>query len=123
MGNIAITIAFSNPPIGCNRLVFGGSKHAGEHMWGAHDGGKNTGQCVRDQMENHHYKPFIVVLTVSGKRLEFDLQCTECTTNVCTIKTHGIVCRAAQENGARANGVSILTGIAKLRFSCIHIAP
>ena len=42
MGNIAITIAFSNPPIGCNRLVFGGSKHAGEHVWGGRDGGKNT---------------------------------------------------------------------------------
>ena len=29
-------------------------------------------------------------------------------------------CRVAQENGARANVVSILTGTTKLRFSCIY---
>jgi len=32
---------------------------------------------------------------------------------------HTVVCRAAQENGARANGVSILTGTTKSRFSRI----
>ena len=33
---------------------------------------------------------------------------------------HTVVCCAAQENGARANGVSILTGATKLRFSRIR---
>jgi len=49
----------------------------------------------------------------------------------CSIKTHGsVLCGprkrgagkwiTAQENGARANGVNILTGTTKLRFSCIR---
>ena len=33
---------------------------------------------------------------------------------------HTVVCRAAQENGACANGVSILTGTTKSRFSRIR---
>ena len=37
------------------------------------------------------------------------------------IKTQ-VVCCAAQENGARTNGVSILTGTTKLWFSRIHIS-
>ena len=32
---------------------------------------------------------------------------------------HTVVCRAAQENGAFANGVSILTGTTKSQFSRI----
>ena len=32
---------------------------------------------------------------------------------VMCLSRHTVVCRAAQENGARANGVSILTGITK----------
>jgi len=31
-----------------------------------------------------------------------------------------VVCRTAQENGTRANGVSILTGTTKSRFSHIR---
>jgi len=40
------------------------------------------------------------------------------TTN-CNLSRHTVVCRAAQENGARANGVSILTGTTNSRFSRI----
>ena len=35
------------------------------------------------------------------------------------ISRHTVVCRAAQENRARANGVSILTGTTKSRVSRI----
>ena len=46
------------------------------------------------------------------------------TISVTTIGTlqvsrHTVVCRAAQENGAHANGVSILTGTTKSQFSRI----
>jgi len=37
---------------------------------------------------------------------------------MCIVYT--VVCCAAEENGARANYVSILTGTTKLRFSHIH---
>jgi len=37
----------------------------------------------------------------------------------CNISRDMVVFRAAQENGAHANGVSILTGITKSRFSRI----
>jgi len=38
---------------------------------------------------------------------------------------HTVVCRAAQENGAHANEVSILTGTTKSRFSriCSYVIP
>ena len=36
------------------------------------------------------------------------------------LSRHTVVCRAAQENGGRTNGVSILTRTTKSRFSCIH---
>ena len=36
------------------------------------------------------------------------------------ISRHTVVCRAAQENGARARYVSILPGITKSRFSHTH---
>jgi len=43
----------------------------------------------------------------------------------CLESKHTIVCRAAQENGGRANGVSILTGTTKSRFSriCHSVIP
>ena len=39
---------------------------------------------------------------------------------LCNLSRHTVVCRAAQENGARANVVSILTGTTKSRFSRIR---
>jgi len=41
------------------------------------------------------------------------------------LSRHMVVCRAAQENGARANGVSILTGTTKSRFLriCSSVIP
>ena len=43
--------------------------------------------------------------------------CQHC---LCALSRHTVVCHAAQENGAHANYVSILTGTTKSRFSPIY---
>ena len=66
-----ITIAFSNPDVGTNKLGVG-----------------TNGKGVWDNMENHDYKPFTINIDSStGKaKLQFDCQCTGGTTNICTVK-------------------------------------
>ena len=69
MGSTEITIAFSNPVIGYNKLGVG-------------TGGKD----VWDNMSDHDYHTFNVFLDVSGVKLVFRCKCTGGTTNVCTVE-------------------------------------
>ena len=52
-----------------------------------------------------------------GKRLT--CYTVDLSADFCEKSRHTVVCRVAQENGAHANGVSILTGTTKSQFSCI----
>ena len=56
--------AFSNPPIGFNKPGVGISTH-GKDVW--------------DDMGDHNYNPFNVILPVNGKNLMFYCQCTGVT--------------------------------------------
>ena len=71
MGQTTVTIAFSNPPIGFNKLGVGISAH-GKDVW--------------EDKGDHNYNPFTVILPVNGKNLTFDCQCTGGTTNSCTVE-------------------------------------
>ena len=66
-----ITIAFSNPSVGVNKLGVG-------------TGGRN----VWEEMTNHDYSEFTVNVTASGDkkaRMKFDCMCTGGRTNICTV--------------------------------------
>ena len=65
-----ITIAFSNPSSGSNKLGVG-----------------TSGKSVWDNMESHGYHEFPVNIDVSnGNTLMFTCQCTGGTTNSCDVK-------------------------------------
>ena len=71
MGQTMVTIAFSNPSIGYNKLGVGISTH-GKDVW--------------DEMGDHNYQPFNVILPVDGKNLIFYCQCTGSSTNNSTVE-------------------------------------
>ena len=66
-----ITIAFSNPSVGSNKLGVG---TGGKQVW--------------DNMESHDYQEFTVDIDASNGKtiLHFDCKCTGGTTNTCTVK-------------------------------------
>jgi len=70
MGQTMLTIAFSNPSVGYNKLGVGIGTN-GKDVW--------------DQMTDHGYKPFSLILPVDGNNLMFDCLCTESSTNRCTV--------------------------------------
>ena len=69
MGPKEVTIGFSNPVVGYNKLGVG-----------------TSGSTVWDEMTDHDYKNFSVFLTVSGVDLVFHCKCTGDTTNTCTVE-------------------------------------
>ena len=71
MGTTQVTIAFSNPIVGFSKLGIG-TGHHGKDVW--------------DDMSDHNYRPFNVILPVGGKNLIFSSQCTGGTTNTCTVE-------------------------------------
>ena len=64
MSGTVLTIAFSNPSVGTNKLGVG-----------------TTGKDVWDDMDNHSYQPFVIKITIAGKELNFNCQCTGGSTN------------------------------------------
>ena len=70
MGGSEVTIAFSNPEIGTNKLGVGTS---GEEVW--------------ENMDNHDYQPFQINITLSdGTQLTFNCKCTGGDTNDCEVR-------------------------------------
>ena len=69
MGTSDITIAFSNPLVGWNKLGVG-----------------VDGSTVWDEMNDHDYKSFNVFLSVSDRQLVFRCKCTGGPTNTCTVE-------------------------------------
>ena len=59
MGGSEVTIAFSNPSVGRNKLGVG-----------------ITEKSVWDAMSNHGYKDFDVLLTIADRKLMFHCKCT-----------------------------------------------
>ena len=73
MGGTQVTIAFSNPLIGTNKLGVGAD---GQNVW--------------ELMGNHGYQPFVIYIILADKTpLTFNCECTGGTTNFCDVK---IVC-------------------------------
>lgn len=68
MGGVNVTIAFSNPSVGSNKLGVG-----------------TDGKGVWDDMDNHDYDPFVVQITVGDVRLNFNCKCTGGSTNTATV--------------------------------------
>ena len=68
MGGTEVTIAFSNPSAGRNKFGVG-----------------ITGKNVWDEMSDHGYDSFDVLLTVADKKLLFRCKCTSSSTNTCTV--------------------------------------
>ena len=68
MGDHQVTIAFSNPVVGVNKLSVG-----------------TNCKGVWDDMDNHDYNPFVVQITVNSMRLNFNCKCTGSTTNTATV--------------------------------------
>ena len=68
MGGSEITIAFSNPSVGHNKLGVG-----------------TTGKNVWDEMSHHGYDNFNVLLTIASKKLLFHCNCTGSKMNICTV--------------------------------------
>ena len=68
MNGTAITFAFSNPLVGYNKVGVGLKT---SNVW--------------DNMYNHNYDPFVVQLTIEGKRYNFNCKCTGGTTNTATV--------------------------------------
>lgn len=69
MGTTDITISFSNPILGWNKLGVG-----------------TTYDGVWNEMSDHDYNNFVLHHTVSGKHLAFYCKCTGGATNTCTVK-------------------------------------
>lgn len=68
MGGEQVTIAFSNPSVGTNKLGVG-----------------TNGKGVWDHMGDHDYQPFVVQITINGARLNFNCKCTGSSTNTATV--------------------------------------
>ena len=69
IGDEMVTIAFSNPQVGVNKLNVG---NGGEEVW--------------QSMDNQDYDKFERSINVTSEiKLTFDCQCTPCETNVCVI--------------------------------------
>ena len=64
-----ITIAFSNPAAGTNKLGVGDGR--GRRVW--------------DNMKHHDYNPFVVEIRIAGQTLYFNCKCTGGKTNDATI--------------------------------------
>lgn len=74
MGGTPVTIAFSNPLVGCNKLGVGAD---GQNVW--------------ELMDNHGYQPFVIYLVLADNTtLTFKCQCTGGEINSCEVK---IVCQ------------------------------
>ena len=71
-----ITIAFSNPVVGTNKLGVG-----------------TGGKSVWDDMDNHSYHKFTVRIDSRDKKaiLQFDCLCTEGSVNTCTVDVTAFV--------------------------------
>ena len=69
MDTTNITIAFSNPLVGCNKLGVG-----------------TIGTGVWDEMTDEKYENFNVFLSVSDKKLVFHCKCTGSSTNTCKVE-------------------------------------
>ena len=69
IGGSELTIAFSNPSAGRNKFGVGTT---GKSVWD-------------DEMSDHKYKSFDVVLTVGDKDLLFHCKCTGSSMNTCTV--------------------------------------
>ena len=74
IGNTVVTIGFSNPSVGSNKLGVG-----------------TGGMSVWDDMHGHSYESFVVQIMVdSGKKqLDFNCKCTGSSTNVATVNIRG----------------------------------
>ena len=59
MGGVQVTIAFSNPSVGSNKLGVG-----------------TNGKGVWDDMDDQDYKQFVVPITINGETLNFNCKCT-----------------------------------------------
>ena len=68
IGGSEVTIAFSNPSAGRNKLGVG-----------------TTGKGVWDEMSDHSYNNFDVLLTMAGRKLVFRCKCTGSSMNTCTV--------------------------------------
>lgn len=64
MSSTPVTIAFSNPSVGTNKLGVG---IGGKSVW--------------DGMDDHNYNPFVVQLTIADKVVHFNCICTGGSTN------------------------------------------
>ncbi len=63
-----VTIGFSNPVMGTNKLGIG-----------------TTGKSVYDKMDDHNYATFTVNLTISGETMTATCLCTSGDVNTCTV--------------------------------------
>ena len=68
MGGTEVTVAFSNPSARRNKFGVG-----------------ITGKEVWNEMSDHGYDSFNVLLTVADKKLLFRCKCTGSSTNECTV--------------------------------------
>ena len=68
MGGDQVTIAFSNPAAGSNKLGVG-----------------TNGKGVWDDMSNHDYSPFVVQITINSMKLNFNCKCIGGTTNTASV--------------------------------------
>jgi len=71
MGSTQVTIAFSNPVVGYSKLGVG-TGHHGKDVW--------------EDMSDHNYKSFNVILPIADKNLIFCYQCIGSTTNTCAVE-------------------------------------
>ena len=68
MSGVLVTIAFSNPVIGYNKLGVG---TGGKEVW--------------DDMEDHDYKPFVQEISIGDGVVYFNCKCTGGYTNAATV--------------------------------------
>ena len=68
MSGVVVTIAFSNPSAGTNKLGVG-----------------TTGKNVWKNMENHDYNAFVVEVPIADGKLYFNCKCTGGNTNTATV--------------------------------------
>ncbi|KXJ27441.1 hypothetical protein AC249_AIPGENE2602 [Exaiptasia diaphana] len=94
MLNTDITIGFSNPSVGNNKLGVG-----------------TTGHKVWDDMSSNDYKPFSVNID-SGNgnaKIQFDCQCTNGDSNICTVN-HSLPVTLYEKLSWMSNDTLVLQG-------------